>query len=88
MKPTDLSMLVTSFLTHHLAAQRNLSPNTIKAYRDVFTLLLRYCRDVRGIALERLSLAQIDVGMVEAFLDHLANDAENFGGLMTEVHVN
>jgi hypothetical protein len=25
MKPTDLSMLVTSFLTHHLAAQRNLS---------------------------------------------------------------
>jgi len=64
MKPTDFSMLVTSFLTHHLAAQRNLSPNTIKAYRDVFTLLLRYCRDVRGIALERLSLAQIDVGLV------------------------
>ena len=74
MKPTDFSMLVTSFLTHHLAAQRNLSPNTIKAYRDEFTLLLRYCRDVRGIALERLSLAQIDVGMVEAFLDHLANE--------------
>ncbi len=21
-------------------------------------------------------------------LDHLANDAENFGGLMTEVHIN
>src|SRR5258708_32204540 len=74
MKPTDFSMLVTGFLTHHLAAQRNLSPNTIKAYRDVSSLLLRYCRDVRGIALERLSLAQIDVGLVEAFLDHLAND--------------
>ncbi|KAE8753438.1 tyrosine-type recombinase/integrase [Paraburkholderia madseniana] len=74
MKPTDFSMLVTGFLTHHLAAQRNLSPNTIKAYRDVFTLLLRFCRDVRGIALERLSLAQIDVPLVEAFLDHLAND--------------
>ncbi|MFM0117169.1 site-specific integrase [Paraburkholderia nemoris] len=74
MKPTDFSMLVTSFLTHYLAAQRNLSPNTIKAYRDVFTLLLRFCRDVRGIALEHLSLAQIDVSLVEAFLDHLAND--------------
>ncbi len=36
MKPTDLSIHVTSFLTHYLAAQRNLSPNTIKAYRDVF----------------------------------------------------
>ena len=74
MKPTDFSIHVTNFLTHYLAAQRNLSPNTIKAYRDVFTLLLRFCRDVRGLALERLSLAQIDVSLVEAFLDHLGND--------------
>src|SRR5947209_19778759 len=59
MKPTDFSIHVTNFLTHHLAAQRNLSPNTIKAYRDVFTLLLRYCRDVRGIALERLKSMRI-----------------------------
>ena len=74
MKPTDFSVHVTHFLTHYLAAQRNLSPNTIKAYRDVFTLLLRFCRDVRGIALERLSLAQIDATLVEAFLDHLSHD--------------
>jgi integrase/recombinase XerD len=74
MKPTDFSVHVTRFLTHYLAAQRNLSPNTIQAYRDVFTLLLRFCRDVRGIALERLSLAQIDASLVEAFLDHLVND--------------
>ena len=74
MKPTDLSVHVTNFLTHYLAAQRNLSPNTIKAYRDVFTLLLRFCRDVRGIALERLSLLQIDASLVDAFLDHLVND--------------
>lgn len=74
MKPTDFSMHVTSFLTHYMAAQRNLSPNTIKAYRDVFTLLLRFCRDVRGIAVEHLSLAHIDAPLVEAFLDHLAND--------------
>ncbi len=44
MKPTDFSVHVTNFLTHYLAAQRNLSPNTIKAYRDVFTLLLRIIR--------------------------------------------
>jgi integrase/recombinase XerD len=74
MKPTDFSVQVTKFLTHHLGAQRNLSPNTIKAYRDVFSLLLRFCRDVRGIALERLSLAHIDVPLVESFLDHLAEN--------------
>ncbi len=74
MKPTDFSVHATNFLMHYLAAQRNLSPNTIKAYRDVFTLLLRFCRDVRGVALERLSLAHIDAPLVEAFLDHLRND--------------
>ena len=35
MKPTDFSIHVTDFLTHYLGAQRNLSHNTIKAYRDV-----------------------------------------------------
>jgi integrase/recombinase XerD len=74
MKPTDFSVHVTNFLTHYLAAQRNLSPNTIKAYRDVFTLLLRFCRDHRRIALERLCLVHIDAGLVEAFLDHLGTD--------------
>jgi integrase/recombinase XerD len=74
MKPTDFSVHVTSFLTHYLASQRNVSPNTIKAYRDVFTLLLRFCRDVRGIAPERLCLDQMDVSLVEAFLDYLEQE--------------
>ena len=76
MKPTDFSVHMTGFLTHDLAAQRNLSPNTVRAYRDVFTLLLRFCRDQRGIALERLSLRHIDVPLVEAFLDHLEGDRQ------------
>lgn len=71
MKPTDFSIHLTNFLTHYLAAQRNLSPNTIKAYRDVFILLLRFARDVRGVATERLALAHVDAAFVEAFLDHL-----------------
>ena len=74
MKPTDFSTHLTHYLTHYLAAQRNLSPNTIRAYRDVFTLLLRFCRDQRGIALERLCLAHIDSSLVEAFLDYLAKE--------------
>ena len=77
MKPTDFSIHVSGFLTHHLAAQRNLSPNTIKAYRDVFTLFLRFCRDVRGIAPEKLRLEQIDVSLVEAFLDHLETERKS-----------
>ena len=71
MKPTTLAVHISHFLSHYLAGQRNLSPNTIKAYRDVFVLLLRFCRDVKGIAIERLGLEQIDVQLVDAFLDHL-----------------
>src|SRR5947199_9673994 len=77
MKPTDFSIHVANFLTHYLAAQRTLSPNTIKAYRDVFTLLLRFCRDVRGIGPERLRLEQIDVSLVEAFLDDLERERKS-----------
>jgi integrase/recombinase XerD len=77
MKLTDFSIHVTSFLNHYLGAQRNLSPNTIKAYRDVFTLLLRFCRDVQGIAPEKLRLEQVDVSLVEAFLDHLEKERKS-----------
>src|SRR6201997_855010 len=77
MKPTDFSVHLTNFFTHYLAAQRNVSPNTIKAYRDVFTLLLRFCRDVRGIAPERLRLEQIDVSLVETFLDYLEKERKS-----------
>jgi site-specific recombinase XerD len=77
MKPTDFSIHVTSFLAHHLAAQRNLSSNTIKAYRDVFTLFLRFCRDVQGIAPERLRLEQVDVSLIESFLDHLETERKS-----------
>jgi integrase/recombinase XerD len=77
MKPTDFSVHLTNFLTHYLAAQRNLSPNTIMAYRDVFTLLLRFCRDVQGVALERLRLEQIDVSLVETFLDYLEKERKS-----------
>jgi len=69
-------MHVTHFLTHYLAGLRNLSPNTIKAYRDVFTLLLKFCRDARGLAPERLTLADIDAHLVEAFLDYLATERQ------------
>jgi integrase/recombinase XerD len=77
MKPTDFSIHVTNFLTHYLASQRNLSPNTIKAYRDVFTLLLRFCRDIQGIAPEKLRLQQVDVSLVEAFLDYLETERKS-----------
>ena len=84
MKPTDFAMHLTQFLSHYLAGQRNLSPNTIRSYRDVFRLLLRFCRDVRGMSLERLSLVQVDAPLIEDFLEHLSNERQS--SLRTQNH--
>jgi site-specific recombinase XerD len=74
MKPTTLSVHINYFLSDYLASQRNLGVNTIKAYRDVFVLLLRFCRDDKGIAIERLQLEQINTHMVNDFLEYLAHE--------------
>ena len=74
MRPTNLATHLTAFLTSYLPAQRNVSPNTIRAYRDAFVLLLRYCRDVRRLVPDRLSLEQIDPSLVLDFLDHLEKE--------------
>lgn len=54
--------------------QLNLSANTVKSYRDVFTLLLRYCRDQRGLAIERFDMDQFNADVVDGFLKHLEAD--------------
>ncbi len=74
MKPTTLSIHVSRFLSYYLGGQRDLSPNTIKAYRDVFVLLLRFCRDEKGLVIERLELRHIDAELIGDFLDYLQSE--------------
>lgn len=71
MKPTDFAHCLTGFLTEYLPAQRDFSPNTIKAYRDAFVLFLRYCRDKRGWPPDKLHLKQIDSSVIIDFLQFL-----------------
>ncbi|KTD18266.1 tyrosine-type recombinase/integrase [Legionella jordanis] len=74
MKPTNFSIHLSYYLTHYLAGKRHLSPNTIKAYRDVFIVLLGFCRDVKGIVIEKLELEQINVTLVDDFLTYLEKE--------------
>ncbi len=77
MKTTDFAQQLTVFLTKYLPAQRHVSPNTIKAYRDAFVLFLRYCRDQRGWPPERLQLKQLDEQVVLGFLDFLEKERDS-----------
>ena len=74
MTRPDFARLLQSFLSEYLPMQRNVSPHTIRSYRDTMTLLLRFCRDQRALSIERLRLDQLDADLVEAFLDHLETE--------------
>ena len=73
MKPTDFAIRLTNFLGEYLSAQKNVSSNTIKAYRDAFTLLLRYCRDHLAISPENLTLDTLNASLVLSFLNYIEN---------------
>ena len=71
MKPTDFAQHLNSFFSRYLSVQRNVSVNTIKSYRDIFTLFLRYVRDNHGLAVERFGLNRFDAVLITAFLSYL-----------------
>ena len=77
MKPTDFARALSTYLSLYLPGQRNVSPNTIKSYRDTFKLLLTYCQDVRHLAVERLSLWDIDDQLIISFLTWLEEERHN-----------
>ena len=74
MKNADFPSLLTAFLTNYLPGQRNVSANTIKAYRDTFVLFLRFCRDTHGWTPEKLGLQKINESVVLEFLDFLERE--------------
>jgi site-specific recombinase XerD len=71
MKPTDFANRLTAFLSEHLSAQRNASPNTIKSYGQAFALLLCYCRDHHRLSPQRVTLDHLTPEVILAFLDYL-----------------
>lgn len=74
MKPTDLSYHLTKYLSAHLPGTRGLSSNTIASRRDAFALLLNFCRDIKGIPVEKIKIQTLTTGLVTDFLDWLERD--------------
>ncbi len=67
MRPTDFARLLTEFFNNYLQKQRNVSPNTIKSYRDAFRLLLVYLQD-KGIKPEKVSMGTLSPELIQEFL--------------------
>jgi integrase/recombinase XerD len=76
MKPTDFAKALSQYLSDYLPGQRNVSPNTIKSYRETFKLFLKYCKGC-GLSIERLHLQQIDKPFIVGFLSWLEQDRKS-----------
>lgn len=66
-----------AFFTERLAQQRSASPHTIAAYRDAFSLLLKFTTDRLGKPPSELDLDDLDAPLIGAFLDHLERTRGN-----------
>jgi site-specific recombinase XerD len=74
---TTLPTLLRGFFEDYLAAQRDVSTNTIYAYRDSIKLLLRFAARRTGRQVVRLRLMDLGANTVLAFLDHLETERKN-----------
>lgn len=74
MKPTDFAYHLTNYLSKYLPTQVGVSANTIKSYRDTFSLFLRYCKSEKNLSPEHLKISDISKDIVENFLIWLELD--------------
>lgn len=64
MKETDFAKYLTQFLSVYLPGHLGAKRNTQLSYRDSFSLLLRYCRDQESLHPEKLTVPQVDRGLI------------------------
>jgi site-specific recombinase XerD len=68
---------MTEFLSKELPGQQGVSTNTIKSYRDTFLLLLKFCKEVKTLCIEKLSVKQFDADFITEFLGWLETERGN-----------
>ncbi len=69
--------LLQQFFLERLIQQRNVSPQTVAAYRDSFRLLLQFAQNQLKKSPERLLLDDLDAPLILAFLNHLESERHN-----------
>jgi site-specific recombinase XerD len=72
-----LSRLVQDFFRTHLVGRRDVSPNTVSAYRDTLRMLLSFAGSHLRHTAGGMKLDDLNRETVLAFLDHLQNDRGN-----------
>jgi integrase/recombinase XerD len=76
-RETSFPTLLQQFFLERLIQQRNVSTQTVAAYRDCFRLLLQFAQRHLNKAPEQLAVADLDASLILAFLNHLECERHN-----------
>lgn len=74
---TTLATTLQLFFSDRLIRQRQVSPNTLQAYRDTLRLLLVFASERYSKVPAKLDIDDLDSPLIGAFLDHLERDRKN-----------
>jgi integrase/recombinase XerD len=74
---TTFPTLLQQFFLERLIQKRDVSKQTVAAYRDSFCLLLRFAQRHLGKPPEQLALTDLDAPVILAFLNYLENERHN-----------
>lgn len=73
----SLPTLLHSFFEDHLVGQRDVSSNTVMAYRDAFLLFLRFAAKRSHRQVVRLQIEDLGPATLQDFLNHLESERKN-----------
>src|ERR1700684_2587962 len=76
-RETSFPTLLQQFFLERLIQQRNVSTQTVAAYRDCFRLLLQFAQRHLNKAPEQLAVVDLDASLILAFLNHLESERHN-----------
>jgi len=72
-----LTVCIHQFFDYYLPQIKGVSEDTIKSYRDTFTLFLPFAAQYRSVKIESLKLGHLSWQLICAFLNHLEADRNN-----------
>ena len=79
-----LGAYIRRFLLEHVVADRNLSRNTQRNYRDAIRVLLRFMTDRHRIDPADLTVEQVTVDVVREFLHYLEQERQNTAATLNQ----
>lgn len=71
---TDFAKQLSRFLSEYLPHERNVSPNTLFAYRDAFVQYIDYMHTQQGVAVEKLRLKHLTRQSVLGYLNWILDE--------------